>query len=286
MSSALRLSVISVLLLAAAALGLMAFSLSQPKPVQVTQITQEAPPPPLMVSYLVAAHALPVGTLAREDDFVTRSAPSASVPDGAMTDTPEVRTGLRGALVRRFVDAGGAVTATDVLRPRDRGFLASVLEPGTRAISINVDAETGVSGLVWPGDHVDVVLTQQNDHAEPTRRALSETFLRNVRIIAIDQEIVQGAPANTASAGKVARTVTLQVAPDQVEKVTVAGHLGKLSLAMRSAMEQPEAEPQASGTTFSADVSPAIARQAGATVQVYQGTQSREWSFRGAADAR
>ena len=100
---------------------------------------------------------------------------------------------------------------------------------------------SGVSGLIWPGDYVDVVLTQVIDKADLAHRTLSETVLHNVRIIAIDQEIVQGGPANNATAGKLAQasaTVSLQLAPEQVKKITVAKHLGKLSLAIRAAVEQ------------------------------------------------
>src|SRR5262249_4678830 len=177
------------------------------------------------------------------------------VPSGAIIDTPEVRIGLRGSLVRTFLDTGSLVTSQNVLRPRDRGFLASVLAPGTRAISIKVDAESGVSGLIWPGDYVDIVVTHSatptalppanrpssdmNTAPPPSPPGVSETVLRNVRIIAIDQEIMQGVPANNTTAGKETRTVSLQLAPEQVEKITVAQHLGKLSLAAR-AVEQQE----------------------------------------------
>ena len=171
MSSTLRLSIIMVLLLATAALGLFAYNMNLPKPVPVVQVTENtpAPPPaPVTVGYFVAARPLPAGTLAREEDFTVRSVSPNSVPSGAIIDTPEVRIGLRGSLVRTFLDTGSLVTSQNVLRPRDRGFLASVLEPGTRAISIKVDAESGVSGLIWPGDYVDVVLTQVIDKADPT----------------------------------------------------------------------------------------------------------------------
>ena len=104
--------------------------------------------------------------MAREEDFAVRSVPSDSVPTGAILDTPDARIGLRGSLVRKFLDTGSPVTSQDVLRPRDRGFLASVLAPDSRAISIKVDAESGVSGLIWPGDYVDVVLTQVIDKAD------------------------------------------------------------------------------------------------------------------------
>ena len=236
MSSGLRLSIIVVLLLAAAALGLIAYNAFLPQP--VAPVAQSAPPPVTTTGYLVAAHPLPAGTLARDEDFEIRS---GDAPAGAILDKPEARAGLRGSLIRRFLDAGAPVTAEDVLRPRDRGFLASVLAPNTRAVSIKVDAESGVSGLIWPGDYVDVGVTQVNDKADAAHRTLSETVLRNVRIIAIDQEIVEGPPTNNTAAGKTTQTVSLQLLPDQVKKIAVAKELGKLSLAIRSAVGNQDA---------------------------------------------
>jgi pilus assembly protein CpaB len=273
MSSTLRLSIIMVLVLATAALGLIAYNMNLPKP--VVPVTENTPPPPAPTTgYFVAAHPLPAGTLARDEDFAVRSVPSGSVPAGAIPDSPDAKINLRGSLVRNFLDTGSPVTSQDVLRPRDRGFLASVLAPGSRAISINVDPESGVSGLIWPGDYVDVVLTQASDKADLAHRALSETVLHNVRIIAIDQEIVQGAPANNAAAGKTVRTVSLQLAPEQVKKITVAQHLGKLSLAIRAAVDQQDTAD--TGTMLSTDVSPEIARQS-ATVKVYRGDKVTEY---------
>ena len=152
MSSALRLSIIMVLLLATAALGLVAYNAFLPKP--AAQVAQATAP---VTGYFVAAHPLPAGTLARDEDLEVRTAPPDSVPSEAILDSPETKAGLRGSLIRKFLDTGALVTAKDVLRPRDRGFLASVLAPDTRAISINVDPESGVAGLIWPGDYVDVV---------------------------------------------------------------------------------------------------------------------------------
>lgn len=277
MSSALRLSIIMVLLLATAALGLTAYNGYLPKP--VVQVTQNAPAP-VTSGYFVAAHPLPAGTLARDEDFEVRSAPSDSVPSGAILDSPDAKTGLRGSLVRTFLDTGSPVTAQDVLRPRDRGFLASVLAPDTRAISINVDPESGVSGLIWPGDYVDVVLTQMNDKTDARASLAGETVLQDVRVIAINQEIVQGASANNAAAGKETHTVSLQLAPDQVKKIAVAKDLGKLSLAIRAAVDTREAS-----TISGCDVSQEIARQSAiasqsTTVVVYTGDKAKEYSVK------
>jgi pilus assembly protein CpaB len=248
MSSTLRLSIIMVFLFATAALGLIAYNMSLPKAqVPVAQVTENtSAPAPLTVGYFVAAHPLPRGTLARDEDFTVRSSPPGSVPTEAILDTPDAKIGLRGSLVRNFLDTGSPVTSKDILRPRERGFLASVLAPDSRAISINVDAASGVSGLIWPGDYVDVVMTQESTAAGEKKNpdqqhgTLSETVVQNVRIVAIDQEIVQGGSASNATAGKVAHTVSLQLAPEQVKKVTVAAELGKLSLAVRSAVDRQD----------------------------------------------
>jgi pilus assembly protein CpaB len=276
MSSTLRLSIILVFLLATTAFGLIAYNMNR---ASVVQVAEKAPAP--LTRYLVAARPLKAGTLTRDEDF--RSDPLDSVPSGAIRDTTDDRNRLLGSLVRKNLDTGSPITSENVLPRGDRGFLASVLAPGTRAISIKVDAESGVSGLIKPGDYVDVVLTQVSANADVARRALSETLLQNVRIIAIDQEIVQGGGANNATAAKVAQTVSLQLAPEQVKRIAVAKHLGSLSLAMRSAVELRDAAD--SRTISSCDVSAEIARQnaiAGqsAAVVVHGGGKAQEYSVR------
>ena len=232
MSSTLRLSIIMVLVLATAALGLIAYTMSLPNP--VVQVTENTPAPAPLVGYFVAARPLPRGTLAREEDFAVRSVPSDSVPIQAIRDTPDAKTGLRGSLVRNFLDTGSPVRSQDLSHP---GFLASALAPDRRAISIKVDAESSVSGLIQPGDYVDVVSTKMIEKIDLAEKAdalvhgpLSETLLHNVRILAIDQ----------AGTTNKERTVSLELAPEQVKKITVADHLGKLSLAVRSAVDQQD----------------------------------------------
>ncbi len=135
MSSTLRLSIIMVLLLATTALGLIAYNMNLPKvQVPVVEVTVKAPEP-LTVGYFVAAHPLPRGTLARDEDFTVRSVSPGSVPAGAILDTPDAKIGIRGSLVRNFLDTGSLVTSENILRPRERGFLASVLAPDSRAVT-------------------------------------------------------------------------------------------------------------------------------------------------------
>src|SRR5947207_6549415 len=141
MSSALRLSIIMVFLLATTALGLIAYIMNRPTP--EAQVTEKASAP--LTRYLVAARPLKAGTLTRDEDF--RSQPMDATPSG-IRDTPEDRVRLRGSLVRKNLDTGSPITSENVMPRGDRGFLASVLAPGTRAVSIKVDLETAVAGLI------------------------------------------------------------------------------------------------------------------------------------------
>ncbi|WLA68395.1 Flp pilus assembly protein CpaB [Bradyrhizobium diazoefficiens] len=285
MSSALRVSVIMVLLLAATALGLIAYNVNQPKDQVVAQVVAEKQPAaPSTVGYFVTTRPLSKGTLARDEDFTVRQASPDRVPAGAILETPDSKAGLPGSLVRKFVETGSAITLQDILRPKDRGFLASVLAPDSRAISIKVDEETGVSGLIRPGDNVDLVLTQVFEKVDPVRRAVSETVLSNVRVIAIDQEIAQGGRSvSNALPGKTSQTVSLELKPEQVKKVAVAKQLGTLSLVVRSAAEQWEKAD--TGATSSCDVSPELARQSAVagqstTVAIYSGSGVKQYSVR------
>src|SRR3546814_10378317 len=70
---------------------------------------------------------------------------------------------LYGAVVRRGFTAGEPIVSRRVILPGDRGFLAAVLRPGFRAIAIRVNATSGVSGLVFPGDHIDLILTHRSE---------------------------------------------------------------------------------------------------------------------------
>jgi len=266
------------------ALGMIAYRAMQAPVVFTTEPGRIAALAPLgATGYLTAARDLPVGTLVRDDDFVTKALPPGRVPDGALPALPDAVTSIRGGMIRRDLGAGSAVTVADILRPGDRGYLGAVLAPGSLAIAAGVDAAGGVTGLVWPGDQVDVILTREIDQTADSRarRVVGETVLRNIRVIAIDPEIVQGANAANAVVGQVGRTVTLQVNSDQAERLTVAQRLGRLALAIRGTTEPAEGtDEHAAG--FGADASPALgsaAEGAGARVRVIQGDKITDMTF-------
>jgi pilus assembly protein CpaB len=278
----LRLSLVSLLLFAALGLGLVGYQATRPP--QVVTLAAAVPPPPLTLDVLVAARGLPAGTLMKEEDFTPKAVPTAEVPRGALMNSPEVRLDLRGALLRRYLDSANILMAGDVLHPRDRGFLAAVLTSGARAISVGVDAITGNGGLIWPGDRVDVILTQElNEKDAPlARRFVGETVLRDVRVVAVDQSIAQGAVASGDNAtGRVARTVTLEVTPQQAERAAVAERLGKVTLAIR-AVDGVTDVTGVRGSVYGGDVSPALAgggTPAAFHMRLIEGQSAREVTF-------
>jgi pilus assembly protein CpaB len=287
----LRLLVVVSLVLSATGLGILALQLIQPTgtPQQVARV--EAPPvvaPPPKVRMVVAARPLSIGTLLKDEDFRESEVAADAVPEGAFTGGSASLAELRGALLRRFIDPNQPIIATDVLRPRDRGFLAAVLRPGTRAISIGVDVVTGASGLIWPGDEVDLILTQnlqqQGQGPESAgRRVVGETILSAVRVIAVDQQISHSGA--DATAGRVvARTVTLEVTPEQAERLAVATQLGRISVVVRSIEGVPEATGPRPSLVFGSDVSSALtgpqAPSPTTRMRIIQGGSQQEVTFR------
>lgn len=277
----LRRIAIIILLLAAGGMGGIAMR-GAPPAQMIEAVAAPAPVPPPVARVLAATRALPSGTLLNDTDLTLLELPSA--PEDALLATPATQAEFRGALVRRFVPPGQYLTRDDLLHPGERGFLAAVLKPNTRAISIGVDAATGAGGLVAPGDLVDLVLVQNFDAGEApaARRVTAETVLTRLRVIAIDQQIQQGGQAGSALGQRVARTVTLEVTPEQAERVAVAEQLGRLAITVRPALDEQQ-EVRTAMPVFGGDVSSALGNSAiptPARMRVIQGDEAREVTFR------
>lgn len=198
---------------------------------------------------LVAQRALPVGTIITADSVSFQAWPKEMVQDAYFIDGEADMNKLLGTVVRYPVTAGQPVTQGALVSPGDRGFLAAALGPGMRAVTIPVSQKTGVGGFVFPGDHVDLVLTQTVGGGQEDSLKTAETILRNVRVLATDQstetEIVEG-----KTVVRDFRTVTVEVTPKIAEKVAVAQTIGTISLSLRSLADNQSELDQAiaSGT--------------------------------------
>jgi pilus assembly protein CpaB len=225
---------------------------------------------------LVATTALPSGTLLRAKDVTWQPIVGTAEPDQVLRPLgaagaanleldQQARAEIYGAAMRTAITAGDTIRRSAIVKPADRDFLRIVLSPRARAIAIPVATGGASTGLLYPGDHVDVILTQTFKNDPPlTRRSVSETVVESLRVLAID------APDSkpTGGSNSFGRTVTLEVTPEQAEEVNVAAELGKLSLTLRSisgtdgvatASTPGRAQPTGVRPTWAGDVSPALA---------------------------
>jgi pilus assembly protein CpaB len=225
-----------------------------------------APPPEAI---LLAARPIPRGTLLRPEDMTWENRKADKIGPGNIVRSQTSEMPFLGSVARRDFAAREPLTANDLVKSGERAFLSGVLAPGDRAIAIAVDAPQSAAGLALPGDRVDVILTQNfgSDTAGNGRKAVGETVLTNVRVIAVDQWLSTTAKrAGTdqkmgAAESQIPRTITLEVSELEAERVLVAVQLGKVQLAVR-ALEGPDL-PQGSGDNrpapiWASDVSPAL----------------------------
>jgi pilus assembly protein CpaB len=213
---------------------------------------------------LVAATTLQLGTLLRAKDVtwqqisgsaelgqIARPRTAAGSPNLELDQ--QARAEVYGAALRSSVTAGEPVSRAAIAKPGDRDFLQVVLSPQARAIAIPVTTGGASTGILYPGDRVDVILTQTFKNDPPlARRSVGETVVENLRVLAIDA--LESRPNGTVSG--FGRTVTLEVTPEQAERVNVATELGKLSLTLRSISATNVVVPSPVGFTKTAAIKP------------------------------
>lgn len=185
---------------------------------------------------LVARKALPVGTIIDQESLSFQAWPKELVQNAYYLDgAPESdMTRLLGTVVRNAITAGQPITQGSLVGPNDRGFLAAALGPGMRAVTVPVSTTSGVAGFVFPGDRVDLVLTQEvTGGGDGPALKVSETIVRNLRVLATDQRI-DSKDEEGKTVVKTFSMVTVEATPRLAEKVAVAQSLGTLSLSLRS----------------------------------------------------
>ena len=210
----------------------------QPEQTQAAVPAQEVAPVEELELRMVfvAARELPVGTLLGDGDLTELDLEEAALPRGhiAANDTGAIAT-LRHHVVRETIAEGVPLTWRALVGPHQRGFLAAVLRPGMRAITIRLGAGTRQSGLIDPGDQVDVVLTAKSREGG-LQNVLSRRILEDVRVLAVDHRM-GGAPGSAGDSAKVERseivTATLEVLPEQTGLLALGEFEGELTLAVR-----------------------------------------------------
>jgi pilus assembly protein CpaB len=231
----------------------------------------------------VARDDLKVGSFVAARDLEAHDWPPSAILPGQLRVGQVKASEIAGAVVRQRIAKGEPVLMAKLVKPGDRGFLSAVLLPGMRAVSIGVDSVSADSGLVLPGDRVDVILTQRIGGSDaPGRAHVSETILRAVKVLAVGTRL--SPPADSKEVDDRPKTVTLQVTPKQAQALEVASSIGSLSLSLRSlpqtkadAMEDELATKSADLSKpktpmWASDVSHALSGGGGGGVQIMRGS--------------
>jgi pilus assembly protein CpaB len=227
-----------------------------PKAVVEDRMIQES-------EFVVPSETVPptqVGLVVRQEDESTPAAPDKKKKkkkDGKKdTEVEAAPSGpadnaVIGAVARRRILANEPISPDALIRRGDHSVGSAVVSPGMRAVSIKINAETASGGFIAPGDYVDVLLSIAHDitlidsngkkapdgtpallpDGDTMVKYSTETVMRNVRVLAIDQSLGRNAEEGPADVGK---TATLEVSPHDAEKLLTANQLGSLTLVLRS----------------------------------------------------
>jgi pilus assembly protein CpaB len=185
---------------------------------------------------MVATRALPVGTILDATSVKFVAWPKELIEGAYYIKGESEPAKLQGTVVRFAIPAGQPITQGALVKPGDRGFLAAALGPGMRAVTVPVSAQgANVSGFVFPGDRIDLMLTQTvaGGGDGPPLKA-SETILRNLRVLATDQRTDKQTDDKGNTVVSTFSTVTVEATPKIAEKLAVAQTVGSLSLSLRS----------------------------------------------------
>jgi Flp pilus assembly protein CpaB len=218
---------------------------------------------------------------------------------GQSAKSGSAETAIIGAVARRRIIANEPISPDQLIQRGDRSIGAAVVSPGMRAVSIGISAASASGGFIAPGDYVDVMLsiefktaTDENGNKLPEGAALmlpdgdslvkvsTETVLRNVRVLAIDQSLGRSAEDGPADVGK---TATLEVSLADTEKLLTAARLGSLALVLRSMVveDSPQDEVDAFEDPFNFTTDVATSRAVSALH-----TTSSLYGYRGGESVR
>lgn len=240
----MRAARLVVLGVAVAAGGVAAYLASGHKP------APEAPKAPVVqqiptVDVLVAKSDLSRGELIDARDIGWQIWPKAAANANFIqkAERPDAVTKFTGAIVRVPVAAGQPIYDPMVVFAKGSGFLAAVLPKGMRAVALDISPETDAGGFILPDDHVDILLTHHDKTAERasgTEKIVTDTILRNVRVLAVDQTVEEKSGTRVV----VGKTATVELTPEQAETLALSKQVGTLSLSLRSLADSQSSTPE------------------------------------------
>ncbi|KLU23518.1 pilus assembly protein CpaB [Caballeronia mineralivorans PML1(12)] len=155
--------------------------------------------------------------------------PTGSIPPGTFKDTKA----LEGRVVRTSLERGELVVESKLAPQGTKGGLSAVIGEGKRAITVRVNDVVGVAGFALPGNYVDVIVnTQEPEVKGDSQQSISKIVLEKILVLAVAQQVNRD-----DTQPKVVNAVTLEVTPEQAEKLDLARSVGSLSLVLRNQVD-------------------------------------------------
>jgi len=182
----------------------------------------------LMTNKVVAAaRDVQLGTELTPDMLTTVEWPIGSTPTGAFKDI----TALQSRVLKVAVQRGEPVLENKLAPVGTKGGLSAVIGEGKRAITVKVNEVIGVAGFALPGSHVDIMVNTEDEQ----ERMISKIVLERILVLAVAQEA-----SRDDTKPKVVNAVTLEVTPEEAEKIDLARSIGNLSLVLRNQIDEGE----------------------------------------------
>ena len=215
-----------------------------PAPVEPQQADE--PPPPKYPSVLVAKRPMGSGVLLVSDLVEWREWREPLDLDLVVVQDVVPMGAVLGAVTMRHYREGELIAWDGLITPGSPGFITAVLEPGHRAVTVEVDRATTNANIIYPGDRVDVIMVAGGEGPD----AAAQSIVHDVRVLAVGSTIValgRYGKASVTSVGAIdpvdppaGETYTLEVGPKDAERISLAANTGRLTLAIRSILAAPE----------------------------------------------
>ncbi len=232
---------------------------------------------------VVTRNAVDLGTQLTPQMLKVVDWPKDSVPEGVESD-PEK---LKDRVLKVSLLSGEPVLESKLAPLGTKGGLSAVISAGKRAMTVRVNDVIGVAGFALPGNYVDILVSTEDDNSKASQgsKNISKIVLEHILVLAVAQEA-----SRDETQPKVVNAVTLEVSPEQAEKLDVARSVGQLSLVLRNQLDTSPVET--SGTTkqemldlsveppaAKASKKPYRAPAAGEKVEVIRGVDRSQQAF-------
>jgi pilus assembly protein CpaB len=201
---------------------------------------------PQKVTYLpvvVAGRDMAIGTLLKSSDLRVANYPERSVPKGAVFQAKDAVS--RVLLVP--LNANEPLLLSKLSGPTTVEGISSTIEPGYRAVSVQITDVSGVAGLIQPNSRVDVLFTRPGTMAEAT----TSLILQNVKVLSTGRMVPQGQAVDTRTPRS--PVVTLLLTPPDAQKLELAKNQGRISLSLRNPLDNSRVAGGAPLTTQALD---------------------------------